>query len=126
MTELTSEEIKVGIRNFKKEYKVNTTPKLRVVGIDLYPVKTFSSTAQYGISKFLPTTSYYQISDYHSNDVIVPYSDYTKLSCDSDGNYFKLNLTNWEVDRVYKIDFKVVIDGIPQFFDEDYTFSVIS
>ena len=126
LTELTSEEIKVGIRNFKKEYKVNTTPKLRVVGRDLYPVKTFSSTAQYGISKFLPTTSYYQISDYHSNDVIVPYSDYTKLSCDSDGNYFKLNLTNWEVDRVYKIDFKVVIDGIPQFFDEDYTFSVIS
>jgi len=126
LTELTSEEIKVGIRNFKKEYKVNTTPKLRVVGRDLYPIKTFSATAQYGISKFLPTTSYYQILDYHSNDVIVPYSEYTKLSCDSDGNYFNLNLTNWEVDRVYKIEFKVVIDGAPQFFDEDYTFSVVS
>jgi hypothetical protein len=125
LTELTSEEIKVGIRNFKKEYKVNSTHKLRVVGRDLYPVKTFSSTAQYGISKFLPTTSYYQISDYHSGDVIVPYSDYTKLSCDVDGNYFKLNLTNWEADRVYKIDFKVVIDGTPYFFDEDYTFSVV-
>jgi hypothetical protein len=126
LTELISEEIKVGIRNFKKEYKVNTTPKLRVVGRDLYPIKTFSATAQYGISKFLPTTSYYQILDYHSNDVIVPYSEYTKLSCDSDGNYFNLNLTNWEVDRVYKIEFKVVIDGAPQFFDEDYTFSVVS
>jgi hypothetical protein len=126
LTELTSEEIKVGIRNFKKEYKVNTTPKLRVVGRDLYPIKSFSATAQYGISKFLPTTSYYQILDYHSNDVIVPYSEYTKLSCDSDGNYFNLNLTNWEVDRVYKIEFKVVIDGVPQFFDEDYTFSVVS
>ena len=126
LNELTSEEIKVGIRNFKKEYKVNTTPKLRVVGRDLYPIKTFSATAQYGISKFLPTTSYYQILDYHSNDVIVPYSEYTKLSCDSDGNYFNLNLTNWEVDRVYKIEFKVVIDGAPQFFDEDYTFSVVS
>ena len=126
LTELISEEIKVGIRNFKKEYKVNTTPKLRVVGRDLYPIKTFSATTQYGISKFLPTTSYYQILDYHSNDVIVPYSEYTKLSCDSDGNYFNLNLTNWEVDRVYKIEFKVVIDGAPQFFDEDYTFSVVS
>ena len=126
LTELISEEIKVGIRNFKKEYKVNTTPKLRVVGRDLYPIKTFSATAQYGISKFLPTTSYYQILDYHSNDVMVPYSEYTKLSCDSDGNYFNLNLTNWEVDRVYKIEFKVVIDGAPQFFDEDYTFSVVS
>jgi hypothetical protein len=125
LTELTSENIKVGIKNFKKEYKVNTTPKLRVVGRDLYPIKTFSTTAQYGISKFLPTTSYYQIRDYHSDDVIVPFSNYTKLSCDSTGNYFKLNLANWEVDRVYKIEFKVVIDGTPQFFDEDYTFSVI-
>jgi hypothetical protein len=126
LTELTSENIKVGIKNFKKEYKVNTTPKLRVVGRDLYPIKTFSTTAQYGISKFLPTTSYYQILDYHSDDVIVPFSDYTKLSCDSTGNYFKLNLANWEVDRVYKIKFKVVVDGTPQFFDEDYTFSVIA
>jgi hypothetical protein len=126
LTELTSEEIKVGIRNFKKEYRVNTTPKLRVVGRDLYPVKTFSATAQYGISKFLPTTSYYQIRDYHSDDIIVPFSTYTKLSCDSSGNYFNLNLSNWEVDRVYKIEFKITIDGVDNFFDEDYTFSVIS
>ena len=126
LTELTSENIKVGIKNFKKEYKVNTTPKLRVVGRDLYPIKTFSATAQYGISKFLPTTSYYQIRDYHSEDVIVPFSDYTKLSCDSNGNYFNLNLSNWEVDRVYKVEFKITIDGVDNFFDEDYTFSVIS
>ena len=126
LTELTSENIKVGIKNFKKEYKVNTTPKLRVVGRDLYPIKTFSATAQYGISKFLPTTSYYQIRDYHSNDIIVPFSNYTKLSCDSNGNYFNLNLSNWEVDRVYKIEFKVTIDGVDNFFDEDYTFSVIA
>jgi len=126
LTELDSEEIKVGIRNFKKEYKVNTTPKLRVVGRDLYPAKTFSSTAQYGITKFLPTTSYYQIRDYHSNDIIVPFSDYTKLSCDSNGNFFNLNLSNWEVDRVYKIELKTTIGGVDYFFDEDYTFSVIS
>ena len=126
LTELTSEEIKVGIKNFKKEYKVNTTPKLRVVGRDLYPIKTFSSTLQYSISKFLPITSYYQISDYHSGEVVVPFSDYTKLSCDSDGNYFKLNLSNWEVDRVYIIEFKVSINGTDYFFDDDYTFSVIS
>jgi hypothetical protein len=126
LTELTSENIKVGIKNFKKEYKVNTTPKLRVVGRDLYPIKTFSSTAQYGISKFLPTTSYYQIRDYHSDDIIVPFSNYTKLSCDSIGNYFNLNLSNWEVDRVYKVEFKITIDGVDNFFDEDYTFSVIA
>ena len=126
LTELTSEEIKVGIRNFKKQYKVNTTPKLRVVGRDLFPTKTFSSTAQYGISKFLPTTSYYQVSDYHSGEVMIPFSNYTKLSCDTEGNFFKLNLSNWEVDRVYNIEFKITISGVDYFFDNDYTFSLIS
>ena len=57
--------------------------------------------------------------------MVIPFSNYTKLSCDTDGNYFNLNLSNWEVDRVYKIEFKVVIDGNVQFFDDDYTFSVI-
>ena len=126
MTELAAEEIKVGLRNFKKEYKVNTTPKIRVVGRELYPIKTFSSTAQYSTSKFLNEQTYYQISDYHSGDVIVPFGEFTKVSCDVDGNFFKLNLSNWEVDRVYKIEIKVVVDGTPQFFDEDYTFSVIA
>jgi hypothetical protein len=126
MSELVAEEIKVGLRNFKKEYKVNTTPKIRVVGRELYPIKTFSSTAQYSTSQFLNEQTYYQISDYHSGDVIVPFGEFTKVSCDADGNFFKLNLSNWEVDRVYKIEIKVVVDGTPQFFDEDYTFSVIA
>ena len=123
---LDSESLKVGIKNFKKEYKVNTTPRIRVVGRELYPIKTFSSTAQYNLSSVLPETSYYQISDYHSEDVMVPFSDYTKLSCDSNGNYFNLNLSNWEVNRVYKIEFKVVISGVSHFFDDDYTFMIIS
>jgi len=126
LSELTANDIKVGIRNFKKEYKINTTPKLRVVGRELYPIKTFNSTFQYATTKYLPENSYYQISDYHSGDIIVPFSDYTKLSCDSDGNYFNLNLSNWEVDRVYKIELKVEINGVSNFFDEDYTFSVIN
>jgi hypothetical protein len=126
LTELISENIKVGIKNFKKEYRVNTTPKLRVVGRELYPIKSFSTTAQYGISKFLPTTSYYQIRDYHSNDIIVPFSDFTKISCDAIGNFFNLNLFNWEVDRVYKIEFKITIGGVDTFFDDGYTFNVIS
>tara|TARA_Y100000385_G_scaffold16998_1_gene17117 strand:- start:6794 stop:7861 length:1068 start_codon:yes stop_codon:yes gene_type:complete len=123
---LDTEELKVGIKNFKKEYKVNTTPKIRVVGRELYPIKTFSSTAQYTLSNVLPETTYYQISDYHSDGVIVPFSDYTKISCDSNGNYFNLNLSNWEVDRVYKIMFKVIVGGVSHYFDNDYTFIIVS
>lgn len=119
-------ELKVAFKGFKKELKVNTTPRIYVVGRELYPIKTFSTTAQYSITKVLPQTTYYQISDYHSGDVIVPFGDYTKISCDSNGNYFDLNLSNWEANRVYKIEVKVVRDGLVEFFDDDYTFKVIS
>lgn len=125
LSELTDSEIKVSLTNFKKYYKVNTTPKIKVVGRPLYPQKTFSSTFEYSVSKFLPSTTYYQIRDYHTDDIIVPFSDYTKISCDSDGNYFNLNLTNWETDRVYKIEIEVVRDGVSEYFDGDYTFRVI-
>jgi hypothetical protein len=122
---LTAEEIKVGLKNYKKEYKVNTTPKIRVFGRELYPLKTFSSTFAYGDVKYLPETTYYQIRDFNSNDIIVPFSEWTKVSCDSDGNYVEINFSNWEVDRVYKIEFKVERNGSIQYFNGDVTFTLV-
>lgn len=126
LSELTAEDIKVSLTNFKKEYKVNTTQRIRVKGRELYPRKTFSSTFNYATTNFLPTTTYYQIRDYHTNDIIVPFSNYTKISCDSNGNYFDLNLSNWETNRTYSVEMKVIQSGNEQYFDDDYTFNVIS
>jgi hypothetical protein len=125
LSELTAEDIFVNVKNFKKEYKLGTTPKIRVFGRELYPVKTFTNQFAYTNIKYLPKSSYYQIKDFHSDDVIVPFSDFSKLSCDENGNYFKLNLSNWEPNRVYKIEFKIDKgDGDVQYFDEDVTFTV--
>ena len=79
----------------------------------------------YNTSKYLPTTSYYQIKDAQSNDIIIPFSNFSKISCDSTGNYINLNLSNWEADRTYKIEFKVTIDGNTQYFDNDITFRIV-
>ena len=40
---LTAEDIKVGVTNLKSEIKVGTTPKVRIFGRELYPVKTFTN-----------------------------------------------------------------------------------
>jgi len=125
LEELTARDIKVSLTDFKKEYRVNTTPRIRVFGRELYPQKTFSSTFEYKVVKYLPETTYYQIRDYHTDDIIVPFSDYTKISLDGNGNYFDLNLSNWEVQRVYKVELKVTHNGVDEYFDEDYTFKVI-
>jgi hypothetical protein len=125
LSELSSDNIKVGITNLKKEYKVNTTISMRVFAREMYPLKTFTNSFGYNTIKYLPKNSYYQIRDFASNDIIVPFSDYSKLNCDSNGNYITINFTNWESDRVYKIEFK--IDGVngSQYIDTELTFSVV-
>ena len=122
---LTATDIKVGVTNLKKEYKVGTIAKIQIFGRELYPVKTFSDTFGYSTSKYLPTTTYYQIKDFASNDIIIPFSNYSKVSCDSNGNYIKVNFSNWEANRVYKIEFKIDNNGIVEYFDNDTTFSLV-
>jgi hypothetical protein len=125
LTALTAEDIKVGVTNLKSEIKVGTTPKIRVFARELYPVKTFTNQFSYGTSQYLPTSSYYQIKDVASDDIIIPFSDYSKISCDETGNYINLNLSNWEPGRTYKIEFKIDMNGNVQYFDEDITFSIV-
>lgn len=118
------ENVKIGISNLKKEYKLNSQPKLRIFARELYPLKTFTNQFAYGVTKYLPQTTYYQIKDLNSDDIIIPFSEFSKVSCDADGNFIKLDLKNWEVNRVYKIEFKVEINGFIEYFDNDITFSV--
>jgi len=125
LTALTSEDIKVSISNLKKEYKLGSTPKLRILARELYPLKTFTNTFAYNSVKYLPQTTYYQIKDFSSDDVIVPFSDYSKVSCDSNGNYINLNLSNWEANRTYKIEFKIEQNGGVQYFDNSITFDIV-
>jgi len=122
---LTANDIKVGVTNLKKEYKVGTIAKIQIFGRELYPIKTFSDTFGYSTSKYLPTTTYYQIKDFASNDIIIPFSNYSKVSCDSNGNYIKVNFSNWEANRVYKIEFKIDNNGSVEYFDNDTTFSIV-
>jgi hypothetical protein len=125
LTQLVASDIKIGITNLKKEYKAETTPTMRIFARELYPLKTFTNTFAYTDIKYLPQTSYYQIKDFASDDIIIPFSNYSKLNCDSNGNYIKLNLSNWEAGRVYKIEFKIDNDGDVQYFDNELTFNVV-
>jgi hypothetical protein len=126
LTPLTSEQFKIGILNGKTEYKVGTAPKIRIFSRDLYPLKTFKNTFnQYTSINYLPISSYYKITDLESGDIIIPFSNYSKISCDENGNYIQLDLNNWETDRVYKIEFKITFNDGDVYFDNDITFSVV-
>ena len=125
LTELTADDIQVTFKRLKTKYKVNSKPVINVFGRELYPLKTYQNQFAYNDVKYLPSTTYYQIKDVITDEVLIPFSDYSKVSCDSNGNYFRLNLTNWETNREYYIEIKVERDGVIEYFsDKDLTFLV--
>jgi hypothetical protein len=112
----------------KKVYKEGEIARIDVKCRYKYPNRTFSTESMYKTSYYLPTSSYYQISDYITGDKIIDFDDnYTKLSCDSNGNYFTLRTNNFMLNRFYKISLKVVdSDTLEEvYYDDEFTFKVV-
>lgn len=125
LTALDADDIHVTFKRLKTRYKRGSKPEIRVFGREKYPLKTYQNKYSYTDVKYLPSTTYYQVKDVITDEIIIPFSDYTKVSCDSNGNYFKLNLSNWEYSREYYIEIKVDRDGVIEYFeDKDLTFTV--
>lgn len=127
LSELTSDESVVYVKNLKHEYTTKERPKIRIVGRDRYPTKTFSTQSNYKTIQFLPTSSYYGVKDALTEEFILPYSNLgTKLSCDSDGNFFNLDMDSFMPERYYKLSFQVTqSDASVVVYDENFYFKVV-
>lgn len=118
-------QLRVSLRDLKPSYRLGKVARFRMVVKERYPLKTFDKPFPYTDQKCLPPTSYYQVRDFTSKDVIIPFSDYSKINCDVNGNYIDIDFRNWESNRVYSFEFKVVIDGITTYFNEKITFNIV-
>lgn len=125
VTGSAEEGYKITFTNLKTQYLKNTKVKIRVKGRDIYPLKSFGTSFAYDQSKYLPTTTYYQLEDYITGEVLIPFGDYTKISCDSTSNYFNLDLNTLPIRRLYKIKLKIVDSGISTIIDDKFTFEIV-
>lgn len=119
------DDYKVVITNLKTEYTKDSRIKIRIKGRDMFPLKSFSTTFEYDQSKYLPTTSYYQLEDYITNDVIFPFGEYTKISCDNTSNYFILDLNTLPLYRTYRLKLKIIDGEISTIIDDKLTFQIV-
>lgn len=119
------DDYKVVITNLKTEYSKDSRIKIRIKGRDMFPLKSFSTTFEYDQSKYLPTTTYYQLEDYITNDIIFPFGEYTKISCDNTSNYFILDLNTLPLYRTYRLKLKIIDDGISTIIDDKLTFQIV-
>jgi hypothetical protein len=124
VTGSAEEGYKVVITNLKKEYSTNTKVKIRIKGRDMYPLKSFGTSFAYDQSKYI-TNIYYQLEDYVTGEIILPFGEYTKVSCDSTSNYFLMNLNTFAKNRTYKLKLKVIESGVSTIIDEKYIFDLV-
>ena len=114
------------VKRLKENYKETDKVKFRVGARKRYIQKTFSTSVQEASQSFVPEAcGSYAIRDVATGENIIPFSDFTKLSCDVSGSYFTQWLNTFEPNRVYKIMLKLKTDdGNQQIFDEDFEFKV--
>jgi hypothetical protein len=125
VTGSAEEGYKVVFTNLKTKYQKDSLIKLRVKGRDMFPLKTFGTTYELDQNKYLPTTTYYQLEDYVTGEVIYPFGTYTKISCDLTSNYFKMDLNTLPTNRMYKIKLKIVEGGITTLIDDKLIFEIV-
>ncbi len=121
---IPEENFKVVYSNLKSKYTKNSKIKIRIKGRELYPMKVYSDTFVYSDTKYLPTSSYYQLEDYVTNEVIVPFGEYSKISCDNSGSYFTLNLNTLPENRTYTLKTKIIQSGIEYIIDDKSIFEI--
>lgn len=122
---IPDENFKVVYSNLKSKYSKDSKIKIRVKGRELYPLRSFSSTFDYDNTSYLPTTSYYQLEDYITGEIIFPFGEYTKISCDSSGSFFILNLSSLPIGRTYVLKMKISQGGIDYIIDDKSVFEIV-
>jgi hypothetical protein len=127
LTVFTSSLCAVTMWNNKAEFQQDSVQRFKVNVRDQYPSVAFRTSISYTNTKVLPSSSYWSIKDLDTEEIVVDYdTNYTKISCNSSGNYFDVYMNGLEPERYYKVLIKSVFsNGETTVFDENYIFKVI-
>jgi hypothetical protein len=112
----------------KKYYSEDEKAKIRIYGNTRYPQKTYTTQSYYTKNYYLPSSSYYEVRDAHTDEIILPFNTTgTKISCDGTSSYFNLWMDSFQPERFYRIVIKTETDGGDnvQIFDNNYYFKVV-
>jgi hypothetical protein len=126
-TIIDDQQLIATLANNIQEYRKDSINKFYINCRPQYPVRTFRTSSVYTTNYFLPTASYYAVKDLHTNEFIIDFDDdYTQISADENGSYFKLYMNGLEPERYYQILIKTTIQGSTIILDDNYYFKVIN
>lgn len=121
-------QLAVVLKNVKKQYRSDSVARINVFGRERFTLKNFTKSTQqtsHLTPKYLPEESYYSIKDTETEEVIIDFDEGSKLSCDSNGNYFMLDMSGLPQERYFKVLIKTVFDDTIEVFDNNTYFKVV-
>jgi len=128
-TTIDSDLYVASLGNNKNMFQQDSVQRFRIKLRQKYPPRTFAASSfSYNLTNYIfPTSSYWSIKDLDTEEIVVDYdTTYTKISCDSSGNYFDIYMNGLEPERYYKLLFKTILsNGEVIIFDEEYNFKVV-
>jgi hypothetical protein len=126
LSTINSPNIAISLANNPGEFQIDSVNRFRVNVRDRYPTRVFQTSSVYLNNKILPTSSYYAVKDIKTDEFVIDFdTTYTKLSCDSSGNYFDIYMNGLQPDRYYQVLVKTIISGSTIVTEDNNYFKVI-
>jgi hypothetical protein len=123
---IPNSRIKITPKNLKQAYTRGEMDKIYLIVRDPFPDKRFDATQRFKNIYFLPSGSFFRITDEVSGVKIFDFDQFSAISCDPTGSYIKLDTSGLDIDRFYKIELKVTTNDTVFFPKFEYTFKVDS
>ena len=119
-------ELNVSLYRNQNEYNQNSEATFRVHVRDKYPTRQFASSSNFLNTGYFTTSSFYSVRDADTEEEIIPFdNDFTKLSADDEGMFFKIYMNGLQPERYYRILFKHTNNEGTRIYDNNYHFKVI-
>ncbi len=105
-----NDQITITLANNPGEFSQNEVYKMRLATRYTYPPRQFTTSSIYLTNLILSEKTYWALQDVKTNEMIVDFDEnFTKISCDSVGNYFTLYTSGLEINRYYRLLIKTYI-----------------
>jgi len=125
LSTVSTDNIVITISNNKGVFQETSVNRFRVNVRDRFPTRVFSTSSLYTNNKVLPTSSYYAVKDIKTDEFVIDFdTSFTKLSCDSTGNYFDIYMNGLQNERYYNVLIKTIIGGNTIIFDDNNYFKI--
>lgn len=124
---ITSDNFVINVGNNPGEFKKDTKYNFAVKARDKFPARQFTTSSVYLNWKYLPTSSYWAIQDYKTTEMIVDFdTNYTKISANTNGNYFTVYMNGLQPERTYKLLVKTILSDSEEIIvDNDILFKIV-